>query len=127
MGWGTPVQTQRPMWHFSALYLRDSECANFIDQQIEHYFEENDGLVTSAGTLWVASKPSLRGVIKGYVRWQEAQQYKRVAKLEGKLMDLESRARQTGKEGMEEQLALLRPEIWQVSLLETRQCWQAST
>ncbi|KAJ1108813.1 hypothetical protein NDU88_006183 [Pleurodeles waltl] len=88
---------------------------------------ENKGSVASTGTLWVANKSSLRGVTKGCVRRREAQQSQRITVLEGEMANLECRARQLDGEELRRQLAFLRAELWQVSLVQARQCWQAST
>ncbi|KAJ1151952.1 hypothetical protein NDU88_004731 [Pleurodeles waltl] len=39
--------------------------------------------------LWPAGKPSMRGIIKGYVRWREALQSQHINVLENRIADLE--------------------------------------
>ncbi|KAJ1176986.1 hypothetical protein NDU88_002253 [Pleurodeles waltl] len=75
---------------------------------------------------WVASKPSLRVIIKGYVRRREALPSQSITGLESGIADLEHLVQWSDWEPGR-QLALLSMELRQVSLVEARQCWQAST
>ncbi|KAJ1188126.1 hypothetical protein NDU88_004891 [Pleurodeles waltl] len=115
------------MWHFSAWYMKDPQCVAFIDQELRNYSRENSGSVASPMTLWAAGKPSLRGIIKGYVRRQEAQQAQWTTVLESSIADLDLWDLWSDGGELERQLALLRAKFRQASLAEARQCWQAST
>ncbi|KAJ1149625.1 hypothetical protein NDU88_002432 [Pleurodeles waltl] len=127
MSWGAPTQTQRPMWCFTAWYMKDPECVDFIDQELENYFRQNSRSEALAMTLWMARKPSMRGVSKGYIRQWEAWQAQWITGLESRIADLESRVQWSDRRELGSQLVLLCAEFWQVSLAEARQCWQAST
>ncbi|KAJ1192528.1 hypothetical protein NDU88_001835 [Pleurodeles waltl] len=123
MSWGTPTQTVCLMMRFSAWYLKNPESVDFIDQELGNYFRENSRSVA----LCADSKPSLRGVIKGYFRQREAQQSQLTTELEGGIVDLEHRVQRSDGGQLGRLLALLSAELRQVSLAEARQCWQAST
>ncbi|KAJ1101504.1 hypothetical protein NDU88_006571 [Pleurodeles waltl] len=60
--WGAPTQTQSLMWCFSACYLKDPECVDFIDQELRNDFREDSG---SEVTLWGGRQTLLKG---GYQR-----------------------------------------------------------
>ncbi|KAJ1186008.1 hypothetical protein NDU88_002793 [Pleurodeles waltl] len=89
LSWDALAQNVQPMQHFSACYLKDTDCSEFIDQELAHYFRENQDSVASAGTLCAASKPTLRGTIKGYVRRREAQLAQPITELEADMAELE--------------------------------------
>ncbi|KAJ1176966.1 hypothetical protein NDU88_002233 [Pleurodeles waltl] len=77
--------------------------------------------------VWMACKPTRRGVIKIYIRGQELCQRVQCEQFEAKVLDLEGLARHLDAPVVQRQLVLARPELLPISLEEAKQYWQAST
>ncbi|KAJ1081008.1 hypothetical protein NDU88_001195 [Pleurodeles waltl] len=59
------------------------------DRELKNYFREHSGSVAPPMILWAAGKPSLIGIIKGYVRRREARKAQLITGLESRIVDLE--------------------------------------
>ncbi|KAJ1082198.1 hypothetical protein NDU88_002366 [Pleurodeles waltl] len=77
--------------------------------------------------VWAACKPTMRGIIRSYIREQERRQWTRCEQLEAQLVELEGHAGHPDALTMQQQLVLARSELHQISLEEAKQCWQALT
>ncbi|KAJ1218050.1 hypothetical protein NDU88_005636 [Pleurodeles waltl] len=118
---GRPLTSPAPDVHFSEWYLKDPNCVDFVDQELGNYFRENSRSVASPVTLWAAGKTSLRGIIKEYVRQQEARQAQLINGFESRIADLEHWVKRSDGHDLRRQLALLPEEFRQASLAQVRQ------
>ncbi|KAJ1148747.1 hypothetical protein NDU88_001573 [Pleurodeles waltl] len=105
MEWGMAPLAQRPTWRFSAWHLKSPECAKFVEGELQAFFLSNEGSEESNMTLWAACKPSMRGILKGYVRRQERKQKEQCTTLENRIIELERQARQSDTQEIQCQLS----------------------
>ncbi|KAJ1105436.1 hypothetical protein NDU88_002842 [Pleurodeles waltl] len=124
---GAVHQAQRPTWRLNPWSLKAPECSSFVEWEFEDFFQYNVGSVDSLGTLWAACKPTMRGIIKSYIRGQEWHQRAQCDQLNAKILELEGQTSHLDVPVVLCQLALVQSKLCQVSLEEAKQCWQAST
>ena len=117
----------RQMWKFSAWYLQNPKCVKFASDTIEEYFSQNLGSVDSVATLWAASKPTIRGHLKGFIRSQERERTRQAVQLELEIRQLENLEQADPPSNMIRRLVLLRQQLRQILLDEAKLCWRATT
>lgn len=97
-----------------------------VGQELKHYFMTNEGSVSSPGTLWEASKATIRGVAKGQLKIQRQAQLQQITSQEAQALRLEQSSALTPDASEVRLLAHIRTELRQLSLDAARLLWLSS-
>lgn len=79
-----------PRWRLHITWLRDPEFLEFIDKQIDYYFEINTNQ-TSASVRWEAFKAFIRGRMISYTNYKYKRCQAEMVNLENKIKKIESK------------------------------------
>ncbi|KAJ1212735.1 hypothetical protein NDU88_000384 [Pleurodeles waltl] len=120
---GDVYRTHQLIWRLNAWHQKSPECVSFVEEELEAFFQHIVGSVASGAMVWASSKPTVRGVIKSYIREQERRQWAHCEQPETKILEQEGRARCPDKPVVQRQLVLAWSELCQISLEEAKQCW----
>ena len=84
--------TKHRTWRFDPLLLADKDFINFINSQIDYFFEINITPEVSYSTIWEAFKAYVRGQIISYSANLQSMRHLRLTELSRQIKDLDCRA-----------------------------------
>ncbi|KAJ1193365.1 hypothetical protein NDU88_002663 [Pleurodeles waltl] len=78
------------MWHLNAWFLQDEHLVDRLLQEIDSYFEKNEGTAQSKVTLWAACQATVRDHAKALLRRQERNKQTHITSLEACALQLKT-------------------------------------